>query len=251
MYGAYSAQYRPTGGSGGRRALIVGGAVVAFLLLAAGVTAAVLISEDDGKTPESARSAPAIPAPSSLQPAAGQCVYKPRAAGEGAAKEAGTPPPSAPLAAQAQLRTSLGTISVRLDARAPCTVNSFGYLASRGFYDGTKCHRLTTVASLKVLQCGDPTASGTGGPTYKFETENLAGAKYTRGTVAMARAQETDTNGSQFFIVYGDSPLPPSYTIFGRVTGGLDIVDQVAAAGAPGGDGVPNKPITLEEVRTG
>jgi peptidyl-prolyl cis-trans isomerase B (cyclophilin B) len=103
-----------------------------------------------------------------------------------------------------------------------------------------------------VLQCGDPTGTGTGGPGYRYGTENTAGARYTRGTLAMARAQAPDTNGSQFFIVYGDSSLPPDYTVFGRVLTGLDVIDGVARAGAePEGDGRPRSAVTITTLAVG
>ncbi|WP_242613865.1 peptidylprolyl isomerase [Actinomadura roseirufa] len=144
---------------------------------------------------------------------------------------------------------------MRLDAaKAPCTVNSLMYLAGRTFYDGTSCHRLGTSPQLSVLQCGDPTGTGSGGPSYRFADENKRDTSYKRGTVAMANAG-ADSNGSQFFIVYKDIPkLSTPYTIFGTVTSGMDIVDRVAAAGATNdvgnGDGRPKQKITFREVRT-
>jgi cyclophilin family peptidyl-prolyl cis-trans isomerase len=146
------------------------------------------------------------------------------------------------------MKTNLGTLSMDLDAsKAPCTVNSLAYLAGKKFYDGSACHRLTSDASLKVLQCGDPSGTGTGGPNYRFPDENLDAAAYTRGTVAMANAGP-GTNGSQFFILYADAPsLPKSYTVFGHVTSGMEIVDKVAGAGSqPAGDGKPKQKITIE-----
>src|SRR5947209_6377383 len=106
-------------------------------------------------------------------------------------------------------------------AAAPCTVNNFRSLIARHFYDNTPCHRLTT-QGIYVLQCGDPSGKGTGGPGYTFADENLKGAKYPRGTVAMANSGP-GTNGSQFFLVYKDTQLDPNYTPFGTITKGLDI----------------------------
>src|SRR2546430_242150 len=144
------------------------------------------------------------------------------------------------LAAQPMTTTTdLGAITVRLDpADAPCTVASFAYLAGRKFFDGTRCHRLVT-SGIYVLQCGDPSGTGAGGPGYTYPDENLSGTRgtYPAGTVAMANAGP-NTNGSQFFIVYQDSPLPPRYTPFGNVTVGLDLVRTVAGGlrrGARGG----------------
>lgn len=148
--------------------------------------------------------------------------------------------------------TNRGTITIDLDAKgAPCTVASFAYLGQRHYFDDTPCHRLTT-SGIFILQCGDPTGTGTGTPGYSFDDENLdsiTGNSYPKGTVAMANAGP-DTNGSQFFIVYQDSPLPPAYTPFGSVASGLDIVRDVAQGGDDGaygsaGGGHPNIPLTI------
>jgi cyclophilin family peptidyl-prolyl cis-trans isomerase len=164
-------------------------------------------------------------------------------------------PPAQPLykgTVGATLKTGLGDVGLSLDAaKAPCSVGSFAFLGQKNYFDGTQCHRLTTGA-LRVLQCGDPTGTGTGGPGYRFANENTTGATYTRGVLAMAHSQQPDSNGSQFFIVYGDSTLPPDYTVFGQVTSGLDVIDQVANAGSDDssgpGDGKPNKKIEISDV---
>ena len=150
------------------------------------------------------------------------------------------------------LTTSQGPITFEApSAKAPCTVNSFRSLAESGYFNDTPCHRLTT-AGISVLQCGDPTGTGGGDPGYKFPDENLEGATYPRGTVAMANSGP-DTNGSQFFLVYADSSLPPSYTPFGTITAGLDVLDKVAAAGvqagARSGDGKPALPVQIQTVQ--
>jgi len=146
------------------------------------------------------------------------------------------------------LTTDQGDIVIEADsAQAPCTINSLRSLAEVGYFDGTPCHRLTT-QGIQVLQCGDPTGTGGGGPGYEFADENLEGATYGRGTVAMANAGP-GTNGSQFFLVYGDSPLPPAYTPFGTITEGLEVLDEVAKGGSnPPGDGAPVEPVSLESV---
>jgi peptidyl-prolyl cis-trans isomerase B (cyclophilin B) len=146
----------------------------------------------------------------------------------------------------ARIVTNCGTIIVSLDGRAaPVTVNSFDFLAGRGYFTHTPCHRLTT-SGIYVLQCGDPTGTGTGGPGYQFKDENLTGATYPAGTVAMANAGP-NTNGSQFFFVYANTDLPPSYTPFGRITAGLPILTRIAKAGStPAGDGKPNQPVVIE-----
>ncbi len=152
---------------------------------------------------------------------------------------------------RATVATTCGTITVALDAaKAPHTVNSFVFLADKGYFDKTPCHRLTT-SGIFVLQCGDPTGTGSGGPGYALPDENLAGATYPAGTVAMANAGP-DTGGSQFFFVYGDTSLPPSYTPFGRVTTGLDVLRRIAKVGSDEangpGDGSPNAPVSIESV---
>ncbi|MGA4689933.1 peptidylprolyl isomerase [Rhodococcus sp. AB351] len=162
------------------------------------------------------------------------------------------------------VETSQGNIGLILhNDDSPCTVNSFLSLASQNFFDETACHRLTTSPSLQVLQCGDPSGSGSGGPGYQFAnefpTDQFAAddpaaqepMTYPRGTLAMANAGP-DTNGSQFFLVYGDSVLPPQYTVFGTIDEtGLATLDKIAAAGVAGGaaDGAPALETTLTSVR--
>jgi peptidyl-prolyl cis-trans isomerase B (cyclophilin B) len=142
------------------------------------------------------------------------------------------------------VQTNRGPLPLTLDrAKAPCTVQSFIHLARWKFYDRTTCHRLTTYPTLEVLQCGDPSGTGEGGPGYRYKDElpvgldpaptDPTGARkiYPRGTLAMANAGP-DTNGSQFFLVYGNAYLRPNYTIFGTIgDAGLATLDRVAAAG--------------------
>jgi peptidyl-prolyl cis-trans isomerase B (cyclophilin B) len=139
--------------------------------------------------------------------------------------------------------TTQGTITVQmLTSKAPCTTFSFRFLASRGYFNQTHCHRLT-IQVIYVLQCGDPTGTGSGAPGYEFNDENLAGATYPAGTVAMANAGP-NTNGSQFFFTWKDTVLAPAYTPFGVVIGGMDVLQKIAAAGDDSqnnpGDGYPN-----------
>jgi peptidyl-prolyl cis-trans isomerase B (cyclophilin B) len=139
--------------------------------------------------------------------------------------------------------TTHGVITVRMrTAEAPCTTFSFRFLASRAYYNLTHCHRLT-LQGIYVLQCGDPTGTGSGGPGYSFNDENLAGATYPAGTVAMANAGP-NTNGSQFFFTWKDTTLSPDYTPFGVVISGMDVLQKIAAAGDDSqngpGDGYPN-----------
>ena len=125
----------------------------------------------------------------------------------------------------ARLDTNHGEIVIELEPeRSPQTVNNFVFLAREGFYDGVIFHR---VIENFMIQSGDPTGTGTGGPGYKFRDETQGPGSYTRGTVAMANAGP-NTNGSQFFICHTDVGLPHSYTIFGKVSSGLDTVDSIA-----------------------
>lgn len=172
----------------------------------------------------------------------------------GTAAKSVTPPtvltPPSHGTVDATLALNSGDVTLQLDrAAAPCTVNSFVSLAEQHYFDGTTCHRLTSSASLKVLQCGDPTGTGSGGPGYSFPDELSGSETYGAGTLAMANAG-ANTNGSQFFIVYGDSQLPPSYTVFGKVTAGLDVVQKIADKGTTDGgqDGAPKDAVTIEKV---
>ncbi|MEU9359149.1 peptidylprolyl isomerase [Streptomyces sp. NPDC048301] len=158
------------------------------------------------------------------------------------------------------LATSQGDIKIAMDAaKTPHTTNSFKALADKGYFDDTKCHRLTT-EGIFVLQCGDPKGDGTGGPGYTIPDENLTAlgkagddgaVTYPAGTVAMANTGQPGTGGSQFFLVYKDTKLPPSYTPFGTMDdAGLKAVEKVAKGGVTGGagDGAPKKAVTVEKV---
>jgi peptidyl-prolyl cis-trans isomerase B (cyclophilin B) len=137
----------------------------------------------------------------------------------------------------------------------PCTVASFVSLVRQKFFDNTGCHRITTSASF-ILQCGDPTQTGNGGPGYTIPDEAVGNEKYPAATLAMARGEAAHSGGSQFFIVYKNSPYlmqgkgQQQYTVFGTVTSGLGVVNKVAAAGAKtDGDGPPKLPITITSMR--
>ncbi len=153
------------------------------------------------------------------------------------AKDVDPPPTDATVSGEVPvtLATSAGEIGATLEADAtPCTVNSFVSLAEQGYFDATECHRITT-QGIYVLQCGDPTASGSGGPGYSFPDELTGEETYPAGTLAMANAGP-DTNGSQFFIVYDDTELPPDYAVFGTIDdAGLEVVRGIAEKGAQGG----------------
>jgi peptidyl-prolyl cis-trans isomerase B (cyclophilin B) len=149
--------------------------------------------------------------------------------------------------------TNCGDIVVQTDGvAAPMTTTAMTYLAKQGYFNQTLCHRLTT-AGIFVLQCGDPTATGSGGPNWQpYRDENLpvgAANDYPEGIVAMANSGP-NTNGSQFFFVYADTTLPPAYTRWGTIIKGLDIVKAIAAAGTSTGtqDGPPKQAVAIESV---
>ena len=154
-----------------------------------------------------------------------------------------------------KLATTCGDIGVALKtSAAPHTVNSFAFLAGKGYFDHTKCHRLTP-EGIFVLQCGDPQGTGMGGPGYTLPDENLKDKSlkantYPAGTVAMANTGQKHTGGSQFFLVYKDSPLPPQYTPFGTIdAAGMKVLKKIAAAGESTGqgDGAPNATVVINK----
>jgi peptidyl-prolyl cis-trans isomerase B (cyclophilin B) len=206
-------------------------------------------------SPAASASAGATASPTA--PTAGPCAYTPTP-DDPAVRPVSLPPdprhtPDRGLVL-VTLFTNQGPIPMLLKrAEAPCTVQSFLHLLRSRFYDNTICHRLTTYPTLSVLQCGDPSGTGEGGPGYKFRDElptNLppaptdpTGARrvYARGVLAMANAGP-DTNGSQFFLVYKDSALRPNYTIFGQILPlGLRTLDRIAAGGVAADD--PGAPL--------
>jgi peptidylprolyl isomerase len=187
-------------------------------------------------TPTAAPKPAPPPAAAQAAPAA-----QPAAGGKPVAKSYAQPPemkidPSKTY--NATIKTSLGDVKVQLLAKeSPATVNNFVFLARDGFYDNVKFHR---VIKGFMIQTGDPQGNGTGGPGYRFKDE-LDAAKskgYKQGTVAMANAGP-NTNGSQFFIMDADRPLPPNYSVFGQVTEGIDVVNKIASVPvgmSPGGE---------------
>jgi peptidyl-prolyl cis-trans isomerase B (cyclophilin B) len=220
---------------------------------ALGLIAAVLLLAAACATPTPAASSPNAASNRSTAPSAApgtiNCSYEP---GGSAAKDVALPAENEPDVGTATAAINLtgGTIDIELDrATAPCTVGSFTHLAESGYYDDTPCHRLTKSAGLSVLQCGDPSGTGGGGPGYTYADETNADMVYPAGTVAMANAGP-DTNGSQFFLVYEDSTLPPDYTVFGEMTGGLEVLRAIAAKGTTGSGQMtkPMDPITISTV---
>jgi peptidyl-prolyl cis-trans isomerase B (cyclophilin B) len=237
--------------------VIIGAVVLGVLELnGSGKSTAQAVPSFSATAPTTSPTAPATsPTASPTAPAtavepATHCIYAAKAP---VSRNVGLPPATPDFKAtyQATIKTNDGSIVINLlNSKATCTVNSFVFLAAKNYFSNTKCHRLTT-KSIYVLQCGDPTGTGQGGPGYAFNDENLAGATYPAGTVAMANAGP-DTNGSQFFLVYKNTPLPPAYTPFGTIVGGLNIIQKVANAGTDNsngpGDGHPKEKVVIESV---
>ncbi|GAA2024326.1 peptidylprolyl isomerase [Pseudokineococcus marinus] len=220
------------------RVLVLVGAVFAVALVAAGVVTAVTGGDDTTE-------------------ASGPCPTPTSGAVADPPQFDAAPAPGSSDATSAVIATTCGDITVELlpDA-APQAVASFAFLADEGFFAGTPCHRLVT-SGIFVLQCGDPTGTGTGGPGYSFGPVENAPADdvYPAGTLAMARqGGDGDSNGSQFFLVYEDSSIPSDagggYTVFGRVTEGLDVVQTIAEGGTAADGVAPARPISIEGVTT-
>jgi peptidyl-prolyl cis-trans isomerase B (cyclophilin B) len=248
-----------------RMRLTIGFAVLLVLGLAGGLAAA--FAGGSGPAPKPKASASASASASATRSAAAvaepahHCTYT---ASGGGKPSLPTASPDYNAGYTATMNTNLGKIGISLlNSKATCTVNSFVHLAAVNFFNNTQCHRLSTTGGLYILQCGDPTASskkalscssttlGTGGPGYQFADENLTGATYPAGTLAMANSG-ANTNGSQFFLVYKNTSLPASYTPFGKITSGLDILQNVAKAGTSctyqAGGGVPKEKVIINSV---
>ncbi len=178
--------------------------------------------------------------------------------GQEPARDVEPPAADAPAegTATVTMTTNFGDITLTMDrADAPCTIHSFVSLAEQGFYDDTPCPRIGDQEGFGILQCGDPTGTGSGGAGYSFADELSGDETYPAGTLAMANAGP-DTNGSQFFLVFRDSQFPPDYTVFGTIDeAGLETIDAIAAEGNdgahPAGGGAPNKDVTIEKVTVG
>ncbi len=250
-----------------RRRIVQAGVTVAAVIVIAGVVVYFqVVKSDDGSATASPSSsaAPPIDIPtqrvveakrSTPLPNPTTCEY-PATPDRPAAKPA-NPPQTANIPSTGEVNVTLsstaGNLPLTLDrSLAPCTVNSFVSLLQQGYFTGTSCHRLST-EGLQMLQCGDPAGTGKGGPGYSFKDETFPELTYGRGVLAMANAGP-DTNGSQFFMVYGDAQLPPNYTVFGSITdAGLQVLDKVARAGidpasaaqSADGTGAPNTPVTF------
>ena len=216
------------------------------LLVLAGIVAFTVVHLTSSSASPRPKLAPsAAPTPTSSGTTT-TCTYTPSPP---ASRKVGVPPAKPDLKAtyQATIKTNRGDIVINLlNSKAPCTVNSFVHLASKNYFSNTDCHRLVT-SGIFVLQCGDPTGTGHGGPGYRFADENLAGATYPAATVAMANAGP-GTNGSQFFLVYKNTTLQPNYTPFGTIVAGLNVIQKVAAAGTDSKTGHPKEKVVIESV---
>ncbi|HEU0130152.1 MAG TPA: peptidylprolyl isomerase [Mycobacteriales bacterium] len=232
--------------------LSIGGVALAVVILLLALSA---LRGDDDK--DAAAKASETPTPTAAPTPTGPCQVTEAAGENTGGKKPGLPPnPSfgKTKTLTGTLALDAGTIEMTLFAdKAPCTVNSMRFLASKKYFDNVPCHRQTNTPGLVVLQCGDPSGTGGGGPGYTFKDENLPKtapgaptAKYPRGTVAMANGGP-GTNGSQFFLVIKDSTLPPNYTVWGQITKGLDVLDKLDKIGIAEGktDGAPKNPVKI------
>ena len=247
-----------------RRNKQVVGVVLAMLLVIGAVVTLSFALKQDAPTQASGQpTGQASPAPTGAASATATtpavsvagCVTPPKVPTD---KRTGTLPDKKTAAGKtfvATVTTSCGPITMELDgAKAPQTVASFLGLAKSGYWADSPCHRLTT-NGIFVLQCGDPTGTGSGSPGYGFGVENPpANSTFPAGTLAMARTQDPNSNGGQFFIVYKETVLKDAtgYSIFGRITSGMGIVDKIAAAGATppsaSGNTAPVQPISILKV---
>jgi peptidyl-prolyl cis-trans isomerase B (cyclophilin B) len=237
-----------------RRNLLIGATTLAVLVVAAAVAIIAGIGTGNPKTSAASGSSSSAPGDG----ANGNCSYTKAAAGNPNLKDVGTPPAKVATSGTTDvtMTTNFGAIPLTLNhAEAPCATESFAYLAQKKFFDNTICHRETSSEGLKVLQCGDPSGTGSGGPSYEYKTQVTGKETYKRGTIAMANSGN-GFDGSQFFLVYGDSQLPPSYTVIGTVgDAGLAVLDTIAANGNNGangpGDGAPKKKVTITSMTVG
>ncbi|MEV0087903.1 peptidylprolyl isomerase [Saccharopolyspora sp. NPDC050642] len=246
-----------------RRMITIGATIVVVIAVVVGVFYFTRSGDDTAQQqPEQAQ--PEVQIPTELAPPPARptpladpvsCQYRPDSKGPSKPVQ---PPANGEVSSkgtvQATINTSQGAIPLTLDrALAPCTVNSFVSLSKQGYYNGTACHRIGT-EGLQMLQCGDPTGKGSGGPGYSFDDETFPELQYGRGYLAMANAGP-NTNGSQFFMVFGEAPLSPDYTVFGTISeDGLKVIDGIARAGHDGafepspGGGHPKQEVKFESV---
>jgi peptidyl-prolyl cis-trans isomerase B (cyclophilin B) len=255
-----AAQRKAAAAEARRKARLRAIAVTAAVVLAGGAVVGAIFGvkallDDDGTdvaaeaTPTPAPTPTPVPAPEGKA----NCSYTPD--GSTPSKEVGTPPSLANATGkyEATIQINKKPVVMELDAAAaPCAVNNFVYLAKAKYFDDTKCHRELNSPGTYVLQCGDPDATGRGGPGYTFPDENLEGATYKAGVVAMANAG-ANTNGSQFFMMFKDSEFQPDYVPFGKIISGLDVLLDIAKAGTKtseetGANDVPKNEVTINKV---
>ncbi|MCV2491442.1 peptidylprolyl isomerase [Geodermatophilus sp. YIM 151500] len=246
-------------------ALVVTGVVLLGTGVIGGGDPASDAAADATATPGAAQTAAAAPtsappAPSTNPDGTVTCTYAPTPTDAPDVTDVGTPPNPGATPAQGtttlRMTTDQGELTLTLDrSLAPCAAASFTHLAEQDFFTGSPCHRLVTQPTFGVLQCGDPSGTGGGGPAYRFAEEVTPETTYPRGTIAMAKSADPGTTGSQFFLVFTDAQLAPDYTVVGTVDeAGLQVLDRIAAAGDDGsfepspGGGAPNLPVTVQDV---
>jgi peptidyl-prolyl cis-trans isomerase B (cyclophilin B) len=253
-------------GKAARRNKQVLGIVLAMAVVIGGFGALSLVLNTQNKTASNGQAAAQATAASALAHRAPQATRQATSSSQSVSRCAAPPqvptdtrtrtlPDKSTAAGKtfiATVTTNCGVITMELyGTKAPQTVASFLSLAKSGYWADSPCHRLST-EGIFVLQCGDPTGTGTGSPGYGYGVENApANSAYPPGTLAMARTTDPNTNGGQFFIVYKQTLLhdPIGYSIFGKITSGMDIVDRIAAAGASSADAnqntAPVQPISI------
>jgi peptidyl-prolyl cis-trans isomerase B (cyclophilin B) len=242
-----------------RRNVLIGITAAAVVLVVGVVLLLTGIGRDDAGSAAAEPTAgnPAAPTSGVVDGSDGTCDWTPAdtAANPNLQADTGTPPVEVTPTGttEVDITTNVGPIGLTLDnANAPCAVASMVYLAGQGYFDDTVCHRETDSEGLKVLQCGDPSGTGAGGPAYQFPTQVTGDETYPRGTVAMANSGQ-GFDGSQFFLVYGDSQLPPDYTVLGTIDEpGLATLDTIAANGNDAsngpGDGAPTQEVRIQSL---
>jgi cyclophilin family peptidyl-prolyl cis-trans isomerase len=248
-----------------RNAAITAAAVVAVVVIGAVLLLTGVFSGKNNTSAAVATTSSA--APSSAAPVAARttnpdgtvsCAFVPDKTGNKSLKDVGIPPnaKATPTKGTSTLKmtTGQGVLTLTLDrSKAPCAASSFAYLASKKFFDNTVCHREVNQPTFGVLQCGDPTGTGMGGPSYTYGEEVTPATKYPRGTIAMAKTNRPNTTGSQFFLCFTDTQLSPDYTVVGTVDkAGLAVLDTIAKAGNDSAngqsDGKPKLPVKVTSI---
>ena len=251
-----------------RRRRNLGILVTALAVVVVAGAAALITGVFSGKNTSSAATSSSRSAPSTAAAAAHttsangtvSCDFVVDKSGNKNLKDVGTPPDpkNTPAKGTTTLKMSVGQgdLLLTLDrAKAPCAASSFAYLASKKFFDGSICHREVNQPTFGVLQCGDPTGTGSGGPSYTYGEEVTPTTKYPRGTIAMANSGQPGSTASQFFLCFTDTQLSPDYTAVGTVdAAGLAVLDKIAKAGnngsfepSPGG-GAPKVPVKISSI---